>query len=227
MLGRRDIREERRDVKGDGMRRRRQGSEEAVWAVWERMVEVYTPYVLVRCARYTNGRTQARQIGTYSLIVTCLTARAVGRAAPVGRLVESMMAMVGPDVLAGARGEDWRKGPDGPLFARPRMQYMAIALNAMERRGREVLVLHHIGGLTPPDLAGLLEQPLDAVLARIGRAQRHLAGWLGARDVRAAMAEFAAGLDTAWMQAVAGGALGYLAWHARHARPCPAWPDWN
>jgi hypothetical protein len=209
------------------MRRRRQGSEEAVLAVWERIVEVYTPYVLVRCARYTSGRTQAQQIGTYSLVVTCLAARAVGHAVPVGRLVESILGVVGPDVLAGARGEDWREGPDGPLFADPRMRYMATALNALKRRGREVLILHHVAGLTPGDLARLLDQPLDAILARIGRAERHLAGWLRARDVRASMVEFAAGLDTGWMQAVAGGALGYLAWHARHGCPWPACLDWN
>jgi hypothetical protein len=151
----------------------------------------------------------------------------VGQAVPVGRIVESILGVVGPDVIAGARGEDWRNGPDEPLFTDPRLRYMATALNALKRRGREVLVLHHVGGLTPGDLARLLDQPLDAILARIGRAQRHLAGWLGARDVRASMAEFAARLDTGWMQAVGGGALGYLAWHARHGCPWPACPDWN
>jgi DNA-directed RNA polymerase specialized sigma24 family protein len=209
------------------MQRARRYSEKAVVAVWERIVEVYTPYVLVRCARYTNGRRQAQQIGAYTLIVTCLAARAVGRAVPVGRIVESILGVVGPDVIAGARGEDWRDGPDELLFADPRLRYMATALNALKRRGREVLVLHHVAGLTPGSLARLLEQPLDAVLARIARAQRHLAGWLGVRDVRASMAEFAAGLDTGWIQEVAGCALDYLARQARHAGSRPARPDWN
>jgi DNA-directed RNA polymerase specialized sigma24 family protein len=196
-------------------------------AVWERIVEVYTPYVLVRCARYTNGRRQAQQIGAYTLIVTCLTARAVGHALPVGRIVESILGVVGPDVSARARGEDWRDGPDEPLFADPRLRYMATALNALKRRGREALVLHHVAGLTPGSLARLLEQPLDAVLARIARAQRHLAGWLGVRDARASMMEFAAGLDTGWIQEVAGCALDYLARQARHAGSRPDRPDWN
>ncbi len=209
------------------MRRRRQCSEEAVLAVWERIVEVYTPYVLVRCARYTNGRRQAQQIGAYTLVVTCLAARAVGHAVPVGRIVESELGVIGPDVVAGAGGEDWRNGPDEPLLADPRLRYMATALNALKRRGREVLVLHHVTGLTPGHLARLLEQPPDAVLARIDRAQRHLAGWLGVRDVRASMAEFAAGLDTGWIQEVAGCALDYLARQARHAGSRPACPDWN
>jgi hypothetical protein len=196
-------------------------------AVWERIVEVYTPYVLVRCARYTNGRKQAQQIGAYTLIVTCLAARAVGPAVPVGRIVESILGVVGRDVSAGARGEDWRDGPDEPLFTDPRLRYTATALNALTRRGREVLVLHHVAGLTPGSLPRLLEQPLDTVLVRIGRAERHLAGWLGVRDVRAALAEFAAGLDIGWIQEVADCTLDYLARQARHAGSRPARPDRN
>jgi hypothetical protein len=107
------------------MRRIRQCSEEAVLAVYERIVAVYTPYVLVRCARYTNGRRQAQQIGAYTLIATCLATRAVGRAVPVGRIVESILGVVGPDVSAGARREDWRDGPDEPLLPDPRLRYMA------------------------------------------------------------------------------------------------------
>jgi DNA-directed RNA polymerase specialized sigma24 family protein len=209
------------------MRRMRQCSREAVPAVYERIVAVYTPYVLVRCARYTNGRRQAQQIGAYTLIVTCLATRAVGPAVPVGRIVESVLGVVGADVSAGARGEDWRDGPDEPLLVDPRMRYMATALNALKRRGREVLVLHHVAGLTPADLAALLEQPPDAVLARIRRAESHLARWLNVRDVRGALAEFAAGLDTGWMQEVAGCALEYLARQARPRRSRPARPDWN
>ncbi len=189
----------------------RRCSEEAVLAVYERIVEVYTPYVLVRCARYTNGRRHAQQIGAYTLITTCLAARAVGAGLAVGRIVECMLGVIGPDVRAGARGEDWREGPDEPLFADPRMRYVATALNALKRRGREVLILHHVAGVTPADLAGLLEQPPDAVLARTRKAERHLAQWLGVPDVRAALAQFAAGLDAGWMQEVADCAIDYLA----------------
>ena len=200
------------------MRRVRRCSEEAVLVVYERMVEVYTPYVLVRCARYTNGRRQAQQIGAYTLITTCLAARAVGHGLAVGRIVECMLGVAGPDVMAGARGEDWRDDPDEPLFVDQGMRYMAKALNALKRRGREVLVLHHVVGLAPGDLARLLEQPPDAILAWLRRAERRLARWLGVRDVRAALAQFTAGLDAGWMQEVAACALDYLAQHALRSR---------
>ncbi|MBM4028893.1 MAG: sigma-70 family RNA polymerase sigma factor [Planctomycetes bacterium] len=94
------------------------------------------------------------------------------------------------------------------------MQYMATAVNALKRPGREVLLLHHVGGRTAEDLAGLLELTPEEVRARLGRAERRLAGWLGGADVPAALARFAAGLDRHWMAEVAAGALDYLAGNA-------------
>jgi hypothetical protein len=203
------------------MRRMRQGLEEARLIVYGRIVELYTPYVLVRCARYTNGRRQAQQIGAYTLIGACLIARDVGDAVPVGRVVEAVLSVVGPDVVTGARGEDWRDGPDDPLLADPWMRHTATALNALKQRGREVLVLHHVAGLGPEDLARLLEQPPDEVGERLGRAERRLGRWLGVPDVRPLLARFAAGLDTGWIQEVAGCALDYLATCGpRHHHPC-------
>jgi hypothetical protein len=179
-------------------------------AVYERIVQVYTPYILVRCARYTNGRRQAQQIGVYTLVTACLLARGPGHVLPFGTVLEIVLGGVGPDVLAGACGEDWRTGPDEPLLASPRMRYLATSLNALKRRGREVLVLHHLGGLTAEDLARLWEQPVEQVRARLGRAERRLAQWLGPADVRSRLAEFAAGLDRGWMAEVARCALDYL-----------------
>ena len=209
------------------MRRGRQCPQEAVLAVYERMVELYTPYVLVRCARYTAGRRQAQQIGVYTLIGACSLAQEAGYVLPVGRIVEIVLKVVGPDVRAGARGEDWRDGPDEPLLADPWMQYMATALNALRRRGREVLVLHHVGGVTPEDLARLLDQPVEHVRTRLGRAERRLAQWLGVADVGRALARFAAGLDRNWMQEVAACALDYLAARDQRAPHCSAHANWN
>ncbi len=200
------------------MRRVRRVADGREAAVYERIVEVYSPYVPIRCARYTNQRRQAQQIGAYTLITACLVAREVGPAVRLGRIVESVLSVVGPDVLAGARGEDWRQGRDEPFPASPRMRYLATSLNGLKRRGREVLVLHHISGLTPEDLAGLLDQPVEQVRARIGRAERRLAQWLGAADVGSRLAEFAAGLDSGWIAEVAACALDYLAASGRRHR---------
>jgi hypothetical protein len=153
-------------------------------------------------------------------------AREVGYTLPVGRIVESVLRVVGPDVLAGARGEDWRDGPNEPLLVDPRMRHMATALNALKRPRREVLVLHHVAGLTPENMARLLEQPPGEVLARIGRAERHLAKWVGVADVRSLLAQFAAGLDGGWMQEVGDCALAYLAACAQRGRPRVR-GDWN
>ncbi len=203
----------------------RQWVDPARLTVYEEIIELYAPYVLIRCARYTNRRRQAQQIGAYTLITTCLLAGELEPVVPLGRVVEIVLGVVGPDVVS--RGEDWRDGPDEPLLVDPRRRYIATALNALKRREREVLVLHHVAGLTPADLAGLLEQPPDAVRARIDRAERHLAGWLGMRDVRAPMAEFAANLDTGWMREVADCVMDYLAAPAGWPRPRRRCGDWD
>jgi hypothetical protein len=197
------------------MRRVRQSLDRAELAVCERIIACYCPYVLIRCARYTNGRRQAQQIGAYALVTACLMALEVGDVLPIGKIVETELRVIGRDVLRGARGEDWREGPDEPLLVGPWMQYMATALNALKRPGREVLILHHLDGLTPEDLARRLEQPVGEVQVRLGRAERRLAQWLATPDVRPALARFAAGLDRGWMQEVAACAMNYLSTQAK------------
>ena len=209
------------------MRRVRQGLEEAMFIVYGRIVQLYTPYVLVRCAQYTNGRRQAQQIGAYTLIGTCIVARELGHAVALGTMVEIVLGVVGPDVLAGARGEDWREGADEPLIPDPGMRKIARALNTLERSLREVLVLHHVTGMEPEDLARLLEIPAAEVIAKIGWAERLLAKRLGGMgdkgrgaagvDVRSLLARFAAGLDAGWIAEVADCAMDYLAKRAGRA----------
>ena len=203
------------------MRRMQEGSAEAVFTVEERIVQAYAPYVLVRCARYTNGRRQAQQIGAYTLVTACLLAQRLGHTLPVGTIVEIVLSMVGPDVLAGAEGEDWRIGGDEPLIADPGMRKIAQGLNALERSLREVLVLHYVSGLDMEDLVRLLRRPAGEIVASLGRAERLLAGRLeGLRgedrgasgvDVRSLLAQFTAGLDAGWIAEVAHCAMDYLA----------------
>ncbi len=202
------------------MRRVRRSADRAELAVYERIVQVYASYVLVRCARYTNGRRQAQQIGTYTLVTACLLARGLGDALPLGTVLEIVLRVVGPDVLAGAEGEDWRTGGDEPLIVDPGTRKIAQGLNALERSLREVLVLHYVSGLETEDLAWLLQRPAGEVVALLGRARRLLARRLAGlgdegrgtrgRDVRSLLAEFAAGMDGGWISEVAECALDYL-----------------
>ncbi len=196
------------------------GSAEAMFTVYGRIVPVYAPYVLVRCARYTNGRRQAQQIGAYTLVTACLLARELGNALPAGTMVETVLSVVGPDVLAGAEGEDWRTGEDEPLLADARMRRVAQGLNALKGPLREALVLRYVCGLEPGVLAWLLQKPAAEIVATLGRAERLLTRRLeGLRDedrgtrgvgVRSLLAEFAAGLDGGWIAEVAACTLDYL-----------------
>ncbi len=202
------------------MRRGRRGRDEAALSVYARIVAWYTAYVLVRCARYTNERTWAQQIGVYTLIGACQMARVLGRGVPPGRILEIVLGVVGPDVLAGARGEDWHRQNDIPLIADAGMRKVAQALNALERSVREALVLHHVSGIGPQELARFLEEPVAEVRARIARGERLLAERLGraraggrkagGSDVQSLLTDFAARLDGGWIMEVAAGALDYL-----------------
>ncbi len=213
----------------------RDGSAEAVFTVEERIVPVYAPYVLVRCARYTNGRRQAQQIGAYTLVTACLLARELGHALPLGTMLEIVLSVVGPDVLAGAKGEDWRTGGDEPLIADPRMRKIAQGLNALERSLREVLVLHYVSGLDTKDVVRLSQRPAGEIAENLGRAERLLIRRLeglhsegceaSGVDVRCWLAEFTAGLDGGWITEVAECALDYLATCGRRhpQRGCRDW----
>ncbi len=143
-------------------------------------------------------------------------------------MVEVVLSVVGPDVLAEADGEDWRIGGDEPLIADPRMRKIARGLNALERSLREVLVLHYVSGLDIEDLPRLLHRPPDEIVAKLRRAERLLAGRLegtrgegcgaGGVDVRSLLAQFAAGLDAGWISEVAACAMDYLATCGRRHR---------
>ena len=198
------------------MRRVRQSLDRAELAVCERIIACYCPYVLVRCAQvHERPETGPADRGVCPGHGVPHGTGGGRRSCRSARSWRSSCRVVGPDVLRGARGEDWRDGPDEPLLVGPWMQYMATALNALKRPGREVLILHHLDGLTPEDLARLLEQPVGEVQARLGRAERRLAQWLATPDVRPALARFAAGLDIGWMQEVAGYAMDYLSAQAK------------
>jgi hypothetical protein len=215
------------------MRRVRQIVERAELTVFARIIELYVPYVLVRCARYTNRRRQAEQIGAYSLITTCLVVGRLEHVVRVGRVVDLVTDFVGPDVVSGGQGEVWCGGPEELLIVDGRIRRTAQALNMLKGPLREVLVLRYVCGLEPGDLARLLQRPGGEIVATLGRAQRLLAGRLeglhsdqrGARgvDVRSRLAEFTAGLDGGWMEEVAACAMDYLTTCARRRTYAAEW----
>lgn len=211
-------------MKGRGMRRMRPCVDRAQAAVYERIVELYSPYVLIRCARHTNRRRQAQQIGAYTLITTCLILDRLGRVTRIGRVVDAVTDLVGSDVVSGAQGDAWWRGSEELLFVDGRIRRTAQALNALKGALREVLVLHYVCGLEAGVMARLMERPAGEIVATLARAQRLLAGrledllgedrWPQSVDVRSSLADFTAGLDAGWMEDVARCALDYLGGYA-------------
>ncbi len=205
-------------------------------AVYERIIELYAPYVLVRCAAFTNSRRQSQQIGAYVLVCTCLMSSRLDHPGQLGILVEVMLEVVGPDVVSRGDGMVCRDQVDESLIVDERMRELARALNLLERPLREVLVLHQVAGREADELARLLHKPAGEMAKSLARAEtrlaRHLAcvqargGRAGTADVRSLLAEFAAGLDAGWIQEVGGCAMEYLAGPAGR-KCCPPEGGWN
>ena len=211
------------------MRRVRQYAERRDLAVFERIIELYGPYVLVRCASYTNSRPVSQQIGAYVLVCTCLMLRKLDRPGQIGILVEVMLEVVARDVVS-ACGQPFRTNePEEPFLADVRMRRIAAALNRLDRPVREVVVLHHLGGMAVRELAGFLQKPRGEVQARLEQGRGLLAQWLDglcAEEVGPSLTDFAAGLDAGWIVEVGECAMAYLTRETERPRRSSG-REWN
>ncbi len=187
----------------------------------EWIIDLYAPYVFVRCAGFTNDRDEALLIGAYTLITTCLMAERLDHPGQLGISVDVVADVVGPDVVGGCEDPFLRHGGGELLIPDERTRDLAEALNMLERPMREAIVLHHLGGLAESSMARVLNRPAAEIAARITRGERLLAGYLsGFRPdggvvapcaVRSLLAEFEAALDARWVREVRDCAIDYLA----------------
>ncbi|MGE5295229.1 MAG: hypothetical protein ACM3VT_10410 [Solirubrobacterales bacterium] len=182
------------------MRRVRRCAERAEIARCRRIIEVYAPYVLVRCAAFTDSWRLSLEIGAYVLLCTCLLASRMTGRVRVGVLVEAMLDVVGPDVASRRGRED-----DPPVFADARMLGAAKAMNRLAWPLREAIVLGPAAGRSKRELASLLHKPFHEVRVHLERAKAELAEDLGIGilSVCVLLADFAAALDADWIEQVA------------------------
>lgn len=211
----RTMRQERQERRG------RHAVGGTVLPLYEWIIDLYAPYVFVRCAGFTNDRSQALMIGAYTLITTCLMADRLDHLGQLGISIDVIAEVVGPDTV-GDHGDDaGRRGCGELLIAEDRMRELAEGLNFLERPMREALVLHYVRGLTAEDMARVLNRSAAEIATRLARGERLLAGHLGGLradggetepcDVRSLLAQFEAGLDAQWVREVRDCAIGYLA----------------
>jgi hypothetical protein len=190
-------------------------------SVYEGIIDLYAPYVLVRCARFTNDRRQGLIIGAYTLITTCLMAERLDHVGQLGISVDVVADTVGPDVVGGDGVDEGRSYDSGGLLiAEEWMQRLAEALNLLERPMREALVLHHVAGIAVENVARVLNRPAAEARTRIAQGEWRLARQLGVAggrehanraQVRAILARFAAELDMEWVREVRDCTIGFLA----------------
>lgn len=186
----------------------------------EWIIDLYAPYVLVRCAEFTNDRDQALLIGAYTLITVCLMTEQLDHIGQLGIAVDVVADLVGPDVVCG--GADGAGCPDccgTSLIADEWTQRLVEALNLLDRPMREALVLYYVMGIALEDMARVLNRSTAEAAARIAQAERVLARQLGSAEKRghggradmpAILARFAAELDADWIRNVRDCAIDYL-----------------
>ena len=137
----------------------------AITPLREWIIDLYAPYVLIRCAGFTNDRSQALMIGAYTLVTTCLMVERLDHLGQLGISVDVVVEVVGPDVIGGAEDPSSRRGGE-LLIPDERMQDLAEALNLLERPLREAVVLHYLGGLAENRMARVLNRPAADIAAQ-------------------------------------------------------------
>ena len=211
---------------------RTKASERAVqaklWA-WERIIQRYLRYVLIRCLAYTNGKSTAGRMAFYALVTACLICEKGQRHGwrEVGEVIDLMVDIVGND----AEADD---AADQPVFALDGvMCAVARAVNSVDAPLREALVLAHVEALDADELGTALGVSAGQAPARLREAERALVqilrqmgAWdgLGDPEVHELLVRLAGCLDTAWAALVGGSALQYLvAWQRMDGQACLPW----
>jgi DNA-directed RNA polymerase specialized sigma24 family protein len=212
----------------------------------------YLRYILIRCLAYTNDRAVAQRIAVYTLITSCILSRRLGAMADLGLVIETMVQIVGDDqvisdkrqaisernVIPSAVEESGtdplmnaefpasvrHEADDAPLLfvlSAPLCD-VAGAVNAVARFSRELLVLHHVEGLSTAALAGIHEMPVERIETALADAEREfvellreLSAWDHAvePDIHGVLNALAACLNEECATAVAECARQYLAVH--------------
>ncbi len=191
----------------------------------EWLIRFYLRYILIRCAKFTSSRDLAREIASYTLVTTCLLADELEHLGQLGLLVDTMVDVIGRDVIRqGGEPADAGEAPGALLFTDGRLPAVAEALNRLDRFTREVLIFHFVDSRDTGAIAGLLHRPATEVVAAIAKGQRMLARRFGGRHsytrrapgvhVDPLLAAFAAALDADLIRQIGACARSYLAQHA-------------
>ena len=195
--------------------------EVTLW-LFERIIQWYTRYTVLRCAKYTNSRAQTEHIAVHALVTTCLLTGELTRVRQLGLLIDMMVDVVAKDTIGGV---EFRRGvpadEEDVLIDDERMNDLAEAFNRLDPCMRDVLVLYHMEDMAHTGLAQVFATSAEEIREEITKGEaallEHLPdAWRNASAMAQLSAgsllnEFAAGLDPQWTAKIADAAAGYLA----------------
>lgn len=195
--------------------------EVTLW-LFERIIQWYTRYTVLRCAKYTNSRAQAEYIAAHALVTTCLLAGELVRVRQLGLLIDMMVDVVAKDIIGGV---EFRRGVPADeadvLMDDERMRDLAEAFNRLDPCVRDVLVLYHMEEMAHTGLAEVFATSAEEIREEIASGEAALLehlhdAWrsesaMPPLSAGSLLHEFAASLDPQWTAKIADAAAGFLA----------------
>jgi DNA-directed RNA polymerase specialized sigma24 family protein len=145
--------------------------------VYGRIVKRYQRYVLLRCCRYTNSKTEAQRIASYTLITACSLTGELAHGSQLGWLIDSMVDVIAQDLVKQGAVAEQMEGAFASemLLADGDMQTLASRMNGLDALLRQVLVLRHIERMSAKMISRVYRKSIAEIMLVIDRAERELA----------------------------------------------------
>ncbi|HUT29295.1 MAG TPA: hypothetical protein VMX13_05845 [Sedimentisphaerales bacterium] len=145
--------------------------------VYGRIVKRYQRYVLLRCCRYTNSKTEAQRIASYTLITACALTGELAHGSQLGWLIDCMVDVIAQDLVKGGAVAEQAEGAFAceMLLADDDMQTLASRMNGLDALLRQVLVLRHIERMSTKMISRVYRKSIAEIMLAIDRAERELA----------------------------------------------------
>jgi DNA-directed RNA polymerase specialized sigma24 family protein len=179
--------------------------------VYERIVQYYLRYLLLRCCEYTSSRREAEQIAAYTLITMCSLLEQLRQGCDLAWLLDTMLEVIGREQACGS----------GPLLRDERLQKLAGCVNRLEGFRGQVLVLGLIERMGPKIISEIYGKSVEEIVLVIDGAKRELAEHLredsgmvrteSVEDVSGLMCELGDALELDSRERVTRTVLSYLA----------------
>ena len=134
-------------------------------STYRELINIFLPFVIIRCTRYTNSKRLAETIAVYSLVSSYL-ARMQETKAGISIVIGCMADVVGEDLAGGSNVNGQL------LFENIDAFCAAKALAGLDLEESITMALYYIEKLDLEKIAEITGKAIDEIVGTIGKAQR-------------------------------------------------------